>query len=152
MPIKDMLDGLIATIEAHGKWTVNEISACDYGIANLSGSTVHLSPGPDSSIFPLTGGLSACGGSRQKQATWNIAGMVLVKDPGSPTLFLGRLWTAYDDIFDSVNSDDTLDGKVEAAHISAISRPSPDAFIEGEGADYGFINFVVTGVEYTAGS
>jgi len=148
MSFQTIRDGLIATIVSQGKWNSNEISACDFGIATLSGSCVVLQPGPGSFVSPLTFGVSACGGSRRKKRIWDIAGMVLVKDPGTATDFLGKLWQACDDIYASINADDTLDGTAQVANITMISRPSIDSFIAGEGADFGFITFGVTAEEY----
>ena len=148
MTLQTIRDGLIATIVSQGKWNADQVSACDFGIATLSGSCVVLQPGPGSMVSPLAFGVSACGGSRLKKKIWDIAGMVLVKDPGTATDFLGKLWQACDDIYTSINADDTLNGAAQAANITMISRPSIDSFIAGEGADFGFITFGVIAEEY----
>jgi len=135
-------DGLVATIQAHGKWAASQISTCDFGIVELSASTVILAPGPNTSVRPFTfEGDSPS--SRQKEVRYEISGYVFVKDPGDPTLLLGRLWTACDDIFGSVNRDDSLGGAVQAAHIATIGRPDPDLFYTLNGVAYAPVRFTV---------
>ena len=52
-----------------------------------------------------------------------------------------------DDIEQSINSDDTLDGKAMAAHITLMSRPSIDAFITDGDVDWGYITFALEATE-----
>jgi len=145
MSIQTVRNGLVATIQAYGKWSATEISACDFGICAFSGSAVILQPGPNTMITPIAYGTmgESSNPSRQKVVEYDIAGIVMVKDPGDPTAFLGSLWTAVDDIYNSVNSDDTLNGTACAANITNISRPSIDAFLNDGNTDYGFITFGV---------
>jgi len=148
MSITSIRDGLIETIASYGKWTKDEISACDFGIANFSGSCVILQPGPGNVIEPRSyGGGSTCGAAREKNRVWDIAGVVMVKDPGDPTAFLGAMWTAVDDIFNSINHDDTLNGTAEVATLRTISRPSIDAFFTDGNVDWGYITFSVEALE-----
>lgn len=150
MTIQTVRNGLIATIVAAGKWQPSEISACDFGVATFSGSSIVLQPGPNSRIRPIADGsmtMSGCA-ARTKERTHDISGIVMVKDPGDPTLLLGLLWQAADDIFASVNLDDTLNNTCEAAYISSISRPSIDSFITSGDVDFGFITFSVAATEY----
>lgn len=149
MTLIGIRNGLIATVVAQGKWAASEISSCDFGIATLCASCVVLQPGPGTVITPTAIGTAACGGTTRKTKEWDITGMVLVKDPGDATTFLGELWTACDDIFTSIDADTTLDNSCDESYLSTISRPSLDAFIEGEGTDFGFITFNVRATEYT---
>ena len=80
-----------------------------------------LQPGPNSRIEPLSFGTFGQAESRNKLRTWDISGIVLVKDPGNPLAFLAKMWDAVDDIYDSINSDDTLDGTACAAMVTRIS-------------------------------
>jgi len=144
MSISTIRDGLLKTIQDYGKWSSDETSGCDFGITTMSGSCVILQPGPNTTITPISyGTMGEAAGVRNKQIDYDIAGIVMVKDPGDPTAFLGSLWTAVDDIYDSVNSDDTLNGSACVAYITNISRPSIDAFISTGDADFGFITFGV---------
>ena len=90
---------------------------------------------------------TACGQSREKTREWEVFGILMVKDPGDAVTFLAKLWTGVDDIFNSVNADDSLDNTCEEAYISEISRPSIDAFISDGSVDWGFITFNVRATE-----
>jgi hypothetical protein len=145
MSLVAIRNGLVATIVDYGAWKSSEVSTCDFGIATLSGSCVVLQPGAGTVIEPIT--FMGADTVRGKKNIWEIAGIVMVKDPGDPTAFLGRLWTACDDIYASINSDDTLDGAAVAAMIRTISRPSIDAFIDAGGTVFGYITFTVKAEE-----
>ncbi|MHA2135272.1 MAG: hypothetical protein ACW99J_15535 [Candidatus Thorarchaeota archaeon] len=148
MSLADIRDGLIATVVAYGKYGPSEISACDFGITEFSASCLVLQPGPNTRFYPQAGlGQSACGSTRKKRKEWTIAGIGMVKDKGDPRVLLGDLWKMCDDIYDSVNSDDTLDGKAMTSHITLMSRPSIDAFITDGDVDWGYITFALEATE-----
>ena len=140
MSIIAIRNGLVATIQAHGKWAASEISTCDLGISELCASMVFLQPAR-AAISPLT--MMAGDNVRQKMRTYSIFGLVLVKDQGDPTKLLENMWVATDDIFDSVNRDDTLSGAACAAYIAEISRPSIDSFLSNGAHDFGYLTFRV---------
>lgn len=137
-------NGLVATIQNYGKWAASEISACDFGIMNSSASCVVLQPGADSIVTPLT--FSAP--SRNYDVEWHIAGVVFVKDTGDPTSFLAAMWTACDDILNSIQGDDSLNGSCLEAHVSTIGRPSWDSFISDGNIDWAFVTFTVSAHEF----
>ena len=145
MSLVAIRNGTVKTIQNYGKWVASEISTCDFGIAEACASCVILQPGPGSVFEPITfmGGDSV----RAKRNIWEQSGVVMVKDPGDPQALLGNLWTACDDIYNSVNADDTLGGAADAAMITSISRPSIDAFIDAGGVVLGFITFTVRAQE-----
>ena len=145
MTIAAVRNGLVTTIQNFGKWSASQISTCDFGIAELTASSVVLQPGPNSLIEPLSYRSTAC--ATTKGVTWDFTGVVLVKDPGDPRTLLGNLWVAVDDIFSSVNSDDTFGGVVEEAHIVSISRPSIDSFFTTGNVDFGYVTFSVRAYE-----
>ena len=145
MSLVSIRNGLVTTIQNYGKWTAAEISASDFGIMNTSASCVVLQPGAGTTIAPISIGTHTI---RSKTKTWSITGMVFVKDPGNAKTMLGNLWTACDDIYESVNSDDTLNGSCDAAMITAISRPSVDTFVTDGNIDWGYITFEVVAEEY----
>lgn len=147
MSLVGIRDGLIATIVAHGKYKPSEISACDFGITEFSASCIVLQPGPNTRFYPQAGLGSVCGSSRTKRREWTIAGIGMVKDKGDPRALLGNLWQMCDDIYDSVNSDDTLDGKAMTSHITLMSRPSIDSFITDGNVDWGYITFALEATE-----
>ena len=146
MSMVAMRNGLVTTIVGGGKWSSCEVSACDFGIMNLSASCVVLQPGGGTQIEPLT--LMGGDNVRGDRVVWEIAGMVFVKDPGNPTCLLGSLWTACDDIFASVHRDDTLNGAAQVAGITMISRPSMDSFVTDGNVDWGYIQFAVRAEEF----
>jgi len=145
MSLIGIRNGLVTTIQNYGKYSAAEISASDFGIMNTSASCVVLQPGAGTTITPISYGT---GTIRAKTKRWSITGMVFVKDPGNAKTMLGNLWTACDDIYESVNSDDTLSNSCDAAMITSISRPSMDTFITDGNIDWGYISFEVVAEEY----
>jgi len=145
MAIVAVRNGLVKTIQDYGKWSASQISTCDFGIAENCASSVILAPGGGTSIDALT---MMQANVRDKRVVWDMAGWVLVKDPGNPRAFLSSLWTAVDDIYESVNSDDTLAGTACAARITRVSRPSVDTFVEMGGMDFGVVEFNVQAEEF----
>ena len=147
MSLIGIRDGLIATFIDYGKFLPAEISACDFGITEFSASCIIVQPGPNTRFYPQAGLGLVCGTSRTKRKEWTIAGIGMVKDKGDPKILLGGLWQMCDDIEQSINSDDTLDGKAMAAHITLMSRPSIDAFITDGDVDWGYITFALEATE-----
>ena len=147
MSYQGVRNGLVATIQGGGKWSASQISTCDFGIVEICASAIILTPGPNTTIRPAE--FQSAASTRSKEIRWQIAGLIFVKDPGDPTAWLGNLWTAYDDIFTSVDRDDSLNGQAFEAHISTISRPDPDAFYRLNSVDYAVIKFSVEAVEIT---
>jgi hypothetical protein len=146
MSLATIRNGLVETLKDSGKWSAAEISTCDFGLMTTSASCVILQPGPGTQIEPL----SLMGGDnvRGLRVTWEMSGMVFVKDPGAPTCLLGSLWTACDDILGAVHRDDTLNGAAQVAMVSAISRPSLDSFVTDGSTDWGYIAFTVRAEEF----
>src|SRR3990172_3257470 len=91
MSIVAIRNGLVSTIQAHGKWDASQISTCDLGIAELCASMVFLQPARVA-VMPLT--MMAGDNVRQKMLTYSIFGLVLVKDQGDPTALLANMWIA----------------------------------------------------------
>ena len=140
MSIVSIRNGLVATIVAGGKFDASQVSTCDLGISELCASMVFLQPAR-LAVTPLT--MMAGDNVRQKMRTYSVFGLVLIKDMGDPTKLLSDMWTATDDIFDSVNRDDTLSGAACAAYIAEISRPSIDSFLSNGAHDFGYLTFRV---------
>ena len=138
MGIVTIRNGAVATIQAGGKWAASEISTCDLGISELCASMVFLQP-QRVAVTPLT--MMGASMSRQKMRVYSLFGLVLVKDQGDPTKLLENMWVATDDIYDSINADDTLNGTACAAHIAEISRPSIDSFLSNGAHDFGYLSF-----------
>ena len=145
MSLASIRNGLVTTIVGYGKYSSAEVSACDFGIMNTSASCVVLQPGAGTIITPISYGT---GTIRSKTKLWSITGKVFVKDVGNAKTMLGNLWTACDDIYESVNSDDTLNTSCDAARITSISRPSMDTFVTDGNIDWAFIDFEVIAEEY----
>ena len=145
MSLVGMRNGLVTTFQTYGKYSASQISACDFGVIEMSTCAIVLQPGPNSTVTP---NVFQTTDTRGKLIEWEIYGVGLVKETGGDSrTLLGNLWTMADDIFNSVNSDDTLNNSVMAAYVTTISRPSVDSFIETGGALLGFLTFVVRGTE-----
>jgi len=148
MSMSDIKDGLMAVLLDSGKWDAGEISSCDFGVTEFSASCVIIQPGPNSRFYVEAGlGRSACGSTRMKRREWTISGIGMVKDQGDPRALLGNLWTMCDDLYDAINADDTLNGKAMASHITLMSRPSIDSFVNDGNTDWGYITFALEATE-----
>lgn len=123
----------------------DQISACDFGIAAFATCSIIIQPGPNSNFRPLTFGTfadSACNAMQQFE-NWSITGILLVKDTGDSKKLLADLWIGADDLFDAIDADNTLNNSACMARITAISRPSIDAFVTQGDQDFGFLTFDV---------
>ena len=140
-----MRDGLINVLADASMFSRDQISACDFGIAVHSACSIIIQPGAGTNFQPLTFSTFAAAAckNRQQMETWEIIGILLIKDTGNPEKLLGDLWQGADDIFDAVDVDHTLDGNACIARITAISRPSIDAFVTQGDQDFGFLTFEV---------
>ena len=140
-----MRDGLISVLADASMFSRDQISACDFGIAMQNACSIIVQPGAGSNFQPLTFGTFAAGAckNRQQMENWSITGILLVKDQGNPEQLLGDLWRGADDLFDAINADNTLDGNACMSRITAISRPSIDAFVTAGDHDFGFLTFDV---------
>ena len=146
MSLANIRNGTINTIAAYGKWSASQISACDFGIMTLCASCVLLQPGAGTTIAPLSIGDATV--ARATEKTWSIAGRVMVKDMGDSKTMLQRLWTACDDIYESLRSDEDLGGTAKASMVTTISRPSMDSFITDGNGFWGYIDFTLVAIEY----
>ena len=148
MSLSEIKNGVMANLLASGHWDAGEISSCDFGITEFSASCVIIQPGPNSRFY-VEGGLgrSTCGSTRIKRKEWTIVGIGMVKDRGDPRALLGDLWTMCDHIYDSIDADDTLDGKCMASNITLMSRPSIDSFVNDGNTDWGYITFAIEATE-----
>ena len=148
MSLSNIKDGLMANLLASGKWDAAELSSCDFGVTEFSASCVIIQPGPNSRFYPEAGlGRSTCGSTRLKRKEWTIVGIGMVKDQGDPRALLGNLWTLCDDLYDAIDADDTLDGKCMTSHITLMSRPSIDSFVNDGNTDWGYITFALEATE-----
>ena len=143
MTLSNIRTGLVTTIVDFGKWSGTEVSACDFGIMDSSASCVLLQPGPGTAIVAATYGTNTV---RDKIRNWNIDGFVFIKDPGDATALRSNIWTAVDDIYNSVNSDDTLNGTSDGAMITTIGL-RPEMLTDGT-IDWAVIEFGVIAQEY----
>ena len=148
MGLQTVRNGLVGTIQGFGRWAASEVSTCDFGVAEMSASCVILSPGTTIQRPTAYGTMGATSGCRHKEVTHEISGYILVKDTGDPTALLSALWQGVDDFIDSVGYDDTLGGTAEAALVTRVSRPSPDAFITSGNHEWGYLTFTVQATEY----
>lgn len=143
MSLSALKDGALQTLVNGGHWTSTEVSGCDFGIATRSASAVILQPGPNSNFRRLS-----MGDPTDKYQIWNIAGIVMIKRPSDSTQLLNMVWQACDDIYDTFDGDDTLNGAACTALVTQISRPSIDSFISDGATDWAWVEFIIQAEEY----
>lgn len=143
MSLQLIRNGLFTLFTASGPYLASEVSTCDFGIiGNVSASAIVLMPGPNSYIEPLADGFT-----RDKRKYWDIAGRGYIKFDGDATDLLSRTWQMHDDIYNTVNKDDSLQGTATAAMVKSFNF-NPDVAVDAAGALWGVINFRIVAEEF----
>lgn len=137
--------GLYTTLTACGPWSGSEVSTCDFGgLERMSGCCITLLPDGQSQITPDSFGTL---NSRNYLRAWRIGGKLWIRDDGDPLSTLNRLWLAYDDLYNTLSKDDSLNGTAKAAHVEVIANQFGQFFKMG-GQTWKPVDFVVVAEEF----
>jgi len=143
MSLQAIRNGLFALFTASGPYAATEVSTCDFGIiGDVSTCAIIFMPGANSYIDPET-----LGWVRDKHIYWDIAGRGYIKFDGDATGLLSKVWQIHDDIFGTVNKDDTLQGSACAAAVKSLNF-NPDVAVDAAGALWGVVNFRIVAEEF----
>ena len=147
MSITAIRNGLFHLLTASGPYETRSVSACSFDPleATNAGCAIIFQPVGQSQIEPL-----AMGGrnTRAYQRTWNIQGILYIRDVGNPHHLLGRIWQGYDDLYNTISKDDTLNGSCQEAHLTGITNRGMGTFIDIGGQVWKPIEFTVQAVEF----
>ena len=85
--------------------------------------------------------------NRNETRHWRIGGTVWLRDTGQATKVLNGIWQAYDDIYNTLSKDDSLNGSAKASQVTAISNQFGQFMNQG-GQLWKPVNFVVIADEF----
>ncbi len=137
--------GLYTTLTACGPWAGSEVSTCDFGgRESNSGCCITLLPDGQSPIDPNSMGTF---NKRNYTRAWRIGGKLWIRDTGTATVVLDKLWKSYDDIYNTLAKDDSLNGSAEESHVAVIANQFSQFFSMG-GQKWKPVDFVVIAFEF----
>ena len=118
MSLAAIRNGLFTTLTTCGPWDDTEVSTCDFGILeSTSACAIVFMPG-NSTIEPNHVNNAPARGYLRH---WGIGGIGYLKDTGDPELVLARVWQFYDDLYNTVRKDDTLNGAAFSSMLTDIT-------------------------------
>lgn len=147
MSITAIRNGIARTLTACGPWENSDISACSFDPmeATNSGCAIIFQPVGVSTIEPLAlGTLNA----RAYMRTWRIGGVLYIRDTGDPQHLLGRIWQGYDDLYNTLSKDDSLNGSCDEAHLESITNRGMGTFVDLGGQLWKPIEFSIVATEF----
>ena len=145
MSIQAIRNGLFATLTACGPYAAAEISACSFDVLEATAAcAITYFPNGISEIEPDRQGTY---NSRNYYRTWRIGGTLWLRDTGDPQALLGRIWQGYDDLFNTLSKDDSLNGSACAARLASISTER-DRFWEAGGHLWKPVEWTVIAEEF----
>lgn len=145
MTLAGIRAGLYTTLTACGPWAGSEVSTCNFGgLETNSGSCITFLPEGTSAITPNSFGTF---NSRNYTRAWRIGGKLWIRDTGTADAVNDRLWKAYDDIYNTISKDDSLNGSCKEAHVAAVANQFGLFFKQG-GQLWKPVDFVVIAVEF----
>ncbi len=84
---------------------------------------------------------------RHYQRTWRIGGTVWLRDSGQATKVLNGLWQAYDDLYNTISKDDSLNNSCQGAYLANVSNQFGQ-FAKIGGQVWKPVNFTVLAMEF----
>ena len=147
MSIASIRAGLYTLLSASGPYAASNISACSYDVieATNAGCAIVFQPVGVSVIEPLAMGDY---NSRAYQRNWRIGGTLYIRDTGDPTHILGRIWQGYDDLYNTISKDDSLNGTCQEAHLESITNRGVNVFVDMGGQLWKPVEFSVLATEF----
>ena len=138
--------GLYTTFTACGPYLGSEVSTCDFGglESTGAGSCLTFFPDGNSPLEPISFG--TCNVFNYKRE-WHIGGTVWLRDGGTPTKILNEIWLAYDDLFNTIKKDASLNNSCQGAYLAQIANQFGN-FVKMGGQVWKPINFTVIAFEF----
>ena len=147
MGLATIRNGLVHTLTTCGPFAAREISTCSFSpLTSTTGCAIVLSPGPNSGIEPYRFGQ---GTTTETRNLWEIACELYILDiAGNEENTLIRAWQAHDDILDTINKDDTLNGTCKFGGMTSFSY-NKRQFAEFGGQLWAFVEFTLLAEEFS---
>lgn len=138
--IATLRNGMFSTLTACGPYKAAQISTCDYGVVERSSGCALIFTFDEADFEPITYGAN---NQPTKFGVIRFNGECYLQFTGDGQAFLGKVWTAIDDIRNTFHKDDSLQGSACMAWASRF-KYNPDEGYEMGGKDWGVVRFVLT--------
>lgn len=121
MGIQTIRNGLYSLLTASGPYSAQNVSTCSFDVLESTngGCALVFLPEGTSTIEPLANGGR---NTRAYLRKWRISGTLYIRDTGDQSALWGKVWQGYDDLYNTISKDDTLQSSACAAHISSITH------------------------------
>ena len=146
MSIAAIRNGIAQTLTACGPYSNAMISACTFDVLESTngGCAIVFLPDGVSQIEPLTyGGRN----SREYHRKWRIGGTLYIRDTGDEQALWGKVWQGYDDLYDTISKDDSLQSSACAAALVSVSQ-RVNTFVDAGGHTWKPVEFVIIAEEF----
>lgn len=132
-------NGFYRTLTACGPYSACDVSACDFGILDTIPGACAVMFMPGTSTFtPLAIGTQP---SRWDNRGWGITGQVWVKEINDPVTFNGRIWQAHDDLYNTIQKDNSLNNTCQNARVTQMQFIADGN--DKEGQHWGVVQFTI---------
>lgn len=145
MSLAAIRNGVYHMLTASGPWSQNEISTCDFGVLEGAATcAIVFLPNTETRIEPDRFGTT---NSRNYHRYWGMRGRLYIKDTGDSTALLSKVWQGYDDVYNTLSKDDSLNGSACAARLTKFSFDDSFA-IEAAGQMWAVVEFGIQAEEF----
>ena len=146
MSITAIRNGIAGLLTASGPYHQSMISSCTFDILESTngGCAIVFLPDGVSQIEPLTYGTR---NSRDYHRKWRIGGTLYIRDTGDEQALWGKVWQGYDDLYNTISKDDSLQSSACAAALVSVGQ-RVNTFIEAGGQVWKPVDFVIIAEEF----
>lgn len=139
MTIKTAACAIIDDLVDSGSFLRTQVSACDFGLLD-AGPTCVVILRPGLSTFESV----AYGGVLEN--TWGLIAQGWIKDTGSVTEDLGRVWDMHDALLGAISGGSNANGPTLLTRVVSMSHDPNSLFVFG-GNGYFLVNATITSRE-----
>lgn len=146
MSLTAIRNGLFQLLTACGPYSAQTISTCTFDVLESTngGCAIVFLPDGVSQIEPLTMGSR---NARAYHRKWRIGGTLYIRDTGDEQALWGKVWQGYDDLYNTISKDDSLQSSACAAALVSVGQ-RVNTFIEAGGQVWKLVDFVVVAEEF----
>ncbi len=133
-------NGVASTLVACGPYSATQISTCDYGVVERTSGCAIIFNFDEGDFEPIT-----YGDNNQPAQFANIRfnGECYIQFTGDGQAYLGKVWSAIDDIRNTFAKDVSLQGSACMAWVSRFKYNIDEGYEMG-GKDWGLVRFVLS--------
>ena len=133
-------NGVTQTLVACGPYSVLQVSTCDYGVVERSSGCAIMFNFDEADFEPITYGAN---NQPTKFGVAKFNGECYIQFGGDGQAYLGKVWTAIDDLRATFDKDDSLQGSACMAWVSRFKYNIDEGYEMG-GKDWGLVRFTLT--------